>query len=192
MKGFFNILILTVLAIAASVSGEIASSVIPRFVAAAPASATTQSAPIPISLPDLAVITLNGGGERSGKVVGFDLQKQILLLQRGSDSTSVPLSQIAKVVYDHHAPFYREQGEPVIRGENASPTGSPVTWNNVPLSSFRLSSTSRGQADMMLDSVLSSSQLRGVRAVASSSTYVLDAMQFNLQQKTMTVSVTPY
>lgn len=191
MKKFSNGLILACLAAAmggAGVMGLPVSWLAPFT----PAVAVAQTAAVPVSLPELAVITLKDGGERSGKVVGFDSQKQTLLLQRGSASASTPLNQIAKVVYAKDAPFYRAQGEPVIRGNPVSQAGSVATWSNVPLSSFQVTDASRGQATVMLDAVLSSSQLPGVRAVAGSSTYVVDEMQFNLQQRTMTVSVTPY
>jgi len=190
MKKFSNGLILACLAAAMGGAGEMGLSVsgLAPFM---PAAAVAQTAAIPVSLPELAVITLKDGGERSGRVVGFDSQKQTLLLQRGSASASTPLNQIAKVVYAKDAPFYRAQGEPVIRGNPASHAGTPVTWSNIPLSGFRVSDASRGQAALMLDSVLSSSELRGVRAVASGSTYVVDEMQFNLQNGMMTVLVTP-
>jgi hypothetical protein len=191
MKRFYSVLILALLTATVTGLGDM-SLFVGQPAPLATATAVAQSAPIPVSLPAVAVITLKNGGERSGKVVGFDSQNRTILLKRGGDSSSIPLNQVAKVVYDRTAPFYREHGLLVMRGENAASPGDPDSWSNVPLSNFKVNDASRGQAVVMLDSVLPSSQLRGVRAVAGSSTYVLDEMQFNLQQRTMTVSVIPY
>ena len=191
MKRFYSVLILALLTATVTGLGDM-SLFVGQSAPLATATAVAQSAPLPVSLPAVAVITLKNGGERRGKVVGFDSQNQTILLQRGGDSSSIPLDQVAKVVYDRRIPFYREHGPIVVRGEKAAPAGDPDSWSNVPLSNFKVNDASRGQAVVMLDSVLPDSRLRGVRGVAVSSTYVLDEMQFNLQQRTMTVSVTPY
>ncbi|MCG8366293.1 MAG: hypothetical protein MJA27_23525 [Pseudanabaenales cyanobacterium] len=147
--------------------------------------------PIPISLPSDAEVQLRSSNEtRSGKVIGLDSQQ--LTLQRSSETTSIPLNTVDRVVYDQSSPFYRASGEIVIRGGQTSPNGPQDTWGPIPLNDFGLKDVSTGQAGVVLDSVLSSTELRGITVVARNSTYVTDEMRFDLQQGTMTLVVTPY
>lgn len=154
-------------------------------------SVLAQSTSITISLPADAEVQLRGNNEtRSGKVVGMNNRQ--LNLQRGSHTTNIPLDTIDRVAYDRNSPFYRASGEIVIRGGQSSPTGPQDTWPNIPLSGFSIRDTNTGQARVILDSVLSSTKLRGIRSVAQNSTYAADEMYFGPQQGWITLVVTPY
>ncbi|EKU97025.1 hypothetical protein Lepto7375DRAFT_1064 [Leptolyngbya sp. PCC 7375] len=150
-----------------------------------------QSSEIMISLPNDAEVSLKGiDGSRSGKVIGLD--NQHLTLQRSGNTTTISLDRIEQVSYDRNSPFYRSSGEIVMRGSQVSPIGAQDTWRDLPLSDFIFRDTNTGQAGVILDTVLSSTELRGVSAVAQDSTYVVDEMYFDMQQSSITLVLTPY
>jgi hypothetical protein len=114
-------------------------------------------------------------------------------MQRSGKTLSVPLKQVEKVVFRNGATVYRSNGQQIIRGERDRPKGQQVLWNNLPLGTFTIKNASQGLAVVnLVPPVVSPERLIGVQSVAKDRQYVVDEMQFNLQQKTMSIRATPY
>lgn len=154
-------------------------------------SVLAQDTSVAISIPEDAEVRFrNDSVTRSGRVI--NLNSRQITLQRSSNTTSIPLENIERIVYDRNSPFYRSSGEIVIRGGQALPVGEQDVWNSIPLGSFSFVQGSTRQARVALDSAIPPAKLRGIIAVASKSTYVVDEMSFNLEQNSLNLAVTPY
>lgn len=155
------------------------------------------SQPIPVALPTDAEIVMKGGQKNGGRVVQIDEKGQKLLIQRGRDTQSLPLSQVEKIVFANNAVVYSAKGGPIVRGE-LPPAGRTETWRGIPMNAFRLlNPPDKGQAELNLGSVVSAEKLDGIRSVIvgngkNTRQFVVDEMQFDVQKKTMTISATPY
>jgi hypothetical protein len=149
---------------------------------------------VSVALPELADVSLKGGESRSGRVTAIDPSGQTLSMQRSDKTLSIPLKQVEKVVFRKNARAYISNGSVMrIRGERDRPRGQQVLWNGLPLSTFIIKNANQGQAVVNLQPpVVSPERLLGIRSVARDRQYVLDEMQFNLQQKTMSIRATPY
>ncbi|WP_335030655.1 hypothetical protein [Nostoc sp.] len=146
-----------------------------------------------VALPELAEVMLKGGESSSGRVIGIDAQGQALSIRRNDKTTTIPLSQIKKVVFKNGALAYRSNGRQIIRGERDRPTGKLVTWSGIPLNTFTVKNSTQGQAVVKLKPpVVSTAQLRGIQSVARNRQYVVDEIQFNSQQRTITILAKPY
>ncbi|MBP5971459.1 hypothetical protein HW132_01590 [Brasilonema sp. CT11] len=148
---------------------------------------------VSVALPELADVSLKGGESRSGRVTAIDPSGQTLSMQRSGKTLSIPLKQVDKVVFRNGATVYRSNGHQIIRGERDRPQGQQVTWNGLPLSTITIKNASQGLAVVNLEPpVVSPERLLGIKSVARDRQYVVDEMQFDLQQKTMSIRVTPY
>jgi len=155
------------------------------------------SQPIPVALPTDAEIVMKGGQKNGGRVVQIDEKGQKLVIQRGRDTKSLPLSQVEKIVFPNNAVVYRANGGPIVRGERP-PANLTETWRGIPMNAFRLlNPPEKGQAELNLGSVVSADKLDGIRSVIVGNgknrrQFVVDEMQFDVKKKTMTITATPY
>jgi len=132
-------------------------------------------------------------GSSSGRVIGIDAKGQALSIQRNGKTATIPLSRIQKVVFKNGALVYRSNGRQIIRGERDRPTGKLVTWSGIPLNTFTVKDSTQGQAVVKLKPpVVSTAQLRGIQSVARNRQYVVNEIQFNSQQRTITILAKPY
>ena len=155
------------------------------------------SQPIPVALPTDAEIVMKGGQKNGGRVVKIDEKGQKLVIQRGRDTKSLPLSQVEKIVFPKGALVYRTNEVQFIRGELA-PANRTEIWRGIPMNAFRLlNPPDKGQAELNLGSVVSADDLDYIRQIMlgngkNTRQYVVDEMQFDVKKKTMTIKATPY
>lgn len=148
---------------------------------------------ISVALPELADVSLKGGRSLSGRVTAIEPLGQTLLMQRSGKTLSVSLKEVEKVVFRNGAIVYRSNGSQIIRGERERPPGQSVDLKGLPLSTFRIKNANQGLAVVTLEPpVVSPDRLLGITSVAKDRQYVVDEMQFDLQQKTMSIRATPY
>ncbi len=147
-----------------------------------------------MSLPKLAQVIFKGGESSSGQIIGIDAQDQALSIQRSGKTARIPLSQIAKVIFKNERFFYTSDEFPIMRNPRIErPEGKSVTWSGIPLNTFTIKNPIQGQAVVKLKPpVVSTAQLRGIRSVARNRQYVVDEIQFNSQQRTITIVAKPY
>jgi len=197
MKAFFQGWVLAILVMAAAIAGNI-QAVISKDVKTgnfllAQTPVNADELDLAVALPELAEVILKGGESSSGRVIGIDAQGQALSIQRNGKTATIPLSQIQKVVFKNGALVYRSNGRQIIRGERDRPTGKLVTWSGIPLNTFTVKDSTQGQAVVKLKPpVVSTAQLRGIQSVARNRQYVVDEIQFNSQQRTITILAKPY
>ncbi|MBW4565851.1 MAG: hypothetical protein KME32_33170 [Mojavia pulchra JT2-VF2] len=197
MKAFFQGWVVAILVMAAALAGNI-QAVISKdvktesfFLAQIPVKADELE--LIVALPELAEVILKKGESSSGRVIGIDAQGQALSIQRSGKTAMIPLSQIQKVVFKNGALVYRSNGRQIIRGERDRPIGKPVTWSGIPLNTFTVKNPTQGQAVVKLKPpVVSTAQLQGIQSVARNRQYVVDEIQFNSQQRTITILAKPY
>ncbi|MEH2081446.1 MAG: hypothetical protein V7K89_16035 [Nostoc sp.] len=197
MKAFFQGWVVAILVMAAALAGNI-QAVISQdvktenfFLAQTPVNADELE--LAVALPELAEVVLKGGESNSGRVIGIDAQGQALSIQRSGKTATIPLSKIQKVVFKNGSLAYRSNGRQIIRGERDRPTGKSVTWSNIPLNTFTVKNPTQGQAVVKLKPpIVSTAQLLGIQSVARNRQYVVDEIQFNSQQKTITILANPY
>ncbi|WP_373530062.1 hypothetical protein [Nostoc sp.] len=197
MKAFFQRWVVAILVMAAAIAGNIETVISQDVKTGNLLLAQTQikadELELVVALPELAEIILNGGESSSGRVIGIDAQSQALSIQRSGKTATIPLSQIAKVVFKKEALVYKIDRIPRLRGGGERPTGKAVTWRGIPINNFTVKNTTQGQAVLKLKPpVVSTAQLRGIQSVARNRQYVVDEIQFNSQQKTITILAKPY
>jgi hypothetical protein len=197
MKAFFQGWVVAILVIAAAIAGNIKTVIgqdVKRenfLLAQTPVNADELE--LAVALPELAEVMLKGGESSSGRVIGIDAQGQALSIRRNDKTTTIPLSQIQRVVFKNGALVYRSNGRQIIRGERDRPIGKLVTWSGIPLNTFTVKNSTQGQAVVKLKPpVVSTEQLRGIQSVARNRQYVVDEIQFNSQQRTITILAKPY
>jgi hypothetical protein len=147
----------------------------------------------PLALPDTADVKLKDKTSLTVKVSRFDSSKQTMVFTRSNQSRTVKFNDIQLVTFRRNAMVYRCNGSPncrqVIRGQDNAKAQQSI-WPNIAFNFFQLVDPNRGQANVDLSTVLPTPQLRGVRAVAVKSLYVVDEIQF-LSAGKMTIKVTP-
>ncbi|MEH2151552.1 MAG: hypothetical protein V7K63_26215 [Nostoc sp.] len=197
MKAFFQGWVVAILVMAAAIAGNI-EAVIGQDVKTgnfllAQTPVNADELELSVALPELAEVIFKGGESSSGQITGIDAQGEILSIQRNDKTATIPLSQIQKVVFKNRALVYRSNGRQIIRGERDRPTGKTVTWSGIPLNTFTVKNSTEGQAVVKLKPpVVSTAQLRGIESVARNRQYVVDEIQFNSQQRTITILAKPY
>lgn len=136
--------------------------------------AQTPTRAIAVVFPPVAQVFLKAGASKSGRLTAIDLSKQQITISRGNQSTSISISQIAKVRFlDEDLP---PNATATIRG------GEPRTWQGVPLNNLRLKDTSRGRAEVILPP--------GVDPKPKPGIYVIEGLEFGGAGKvTIRVSV---
>jgi len=197
MKTFFQRWVVAILVMAAALAGNIQAVISQNvktgnlLLVQTPVNADELD--LAVALPELAEVILKGGESSSGRVIGIDAQGQALSIQRNGKTATIPLSRIQKVVFKNEASFYINNGRQIIRGERDRPTGKLVTWSGIPLNTFTVKDSTQGKAVVKLKPpVVSTAQLRGIQSVARNRQYVVNEIQFNSQQKTITILATPY
>ncbi len=197
MKAFFQGWVVAILVMAAAIAGNI-QAVISQDVKTgnlllAQTPVNADELELAVALPELAEVIFKGGESSSGQITGIDAQGEILSIRRKDKTATIPLSQIQKVVFKNRALVYRSNGRQIIRGERDRPTGKTVTWSGIPLNTFTVKNPTQGQAVVKLKPpVVSTAQLRGIQSVARNWQYVVDEIQFNSQQRTITILAKPY
>ncbi|MEH1860138.1 MAG: hypothetical protein V7L21_19535 [Nostoc sp.] len=199
MKAFFQGWVVAILVMAAAIAGNIQAVMSQNVKTGNFLFAQTQikadelELPVALALPELAEVFFKKGESSSGRVIGIDAQGQALSIQRNGKTAKIPLSQIARVVFKEEALAYRSNKSPIIRGGGERPTGKPVTWSGIPINNFTVKNSTQGQAVVKLKPpVVSTAQLRGIQSVARNRQYVVDEIQFNSQQRTITILAKPY
>lgn len=196
MKAFFQgwvVAILVMAAIAGNIQAVISQDVKTRNLLLAQTPVNADELELAVALPELAEVILKQGESNSGQITGIDAQGEALSIQRSGKTATIPLSQIKKVVFKNGALVYRSNGRQIIRGERDRPTGKLVTWSGIPLNTFTVKNSTQGQAVVKLKPpVVSPAQLRGIQSVAKNRQYVVDEIQFNSPQRTITILATPY
>ncbi|WP_334937752.1 hypothetical protein [Nostoc sp.] len=197
MKAFFQRWVVAILVMATAIAGNIqavmSQDVKTGNLLLAQTPVNADELELPVALPELAEVIFKGGESSSGQITGIDAQGEALSIQRSGKTATIPLSQIQKVVFKNGALVYRSNGRQIIRGERDRPTGKLVTWSGIPLNTFIVKNSTQGQAVVKLKPpVVSTAQLRGIESVARNRQYVVDEIQFNSQQRTITILATPY
>jgi len=197
MKTFFQRWVVAILVMAAALAGNIqaviSQNVKTENLLLVQIPVNADELDLAVALPDLAEVILKGGESSSGRVIGIDAKGQALSIQRNGKTATIPLSRIQKVVFKNEASFYINNGRQIIRGERDRPTGKLVTWSGIPLNTFTVKDSTQGKAVVKLKPpVVSTAQLRGIQSVARNRQYVVNEIQFNSQQKTITILATPY
>ncbi len=197
MKAFFQGWVVAILVMAAAIAGNIQAVMSQNVKTGNSFLAQTQikadELELAVALPELAEVFFKKGESSSGRVIGIDAQGQALSIQRNGKTAKIPLSQIARVVFKKEALAYRSNRSPIIRGGGERPTGKPVTWSGIPINNFTVKNSTQGQAVVKLKPpVVSTAQLQGIQSVARNRQYVVDEIQFNSQQRTVTILAKPY
>ncbi|MEH1916046.1 hypothetical protein [Nostoc sp.] len=197
MKAFFQGWVVAILVMAAAIAGNIEAVIGQNIktgnllLAQTPVNADELE--LAVALPELAEVMLKGGESSSGRVIGIDAQGEALSIQRSGKTATIPLSQIQRVVFKNGASVYRSNRQQIIRDERDRPTGKTVTWSGIPLNTFTVKNPTQGQAVVKLKPpVVSTAQLWGIKSVATDRQYVVDEIQFDSQQRTITILATPY
>lgn len=186
MQKLFKILAIEGLAIGVSWSLMGSATTNPVRVAQAQ---KAENATIPVSLPTTATIHLKDGRSMTAQLTAFSSGQKTLQVSRSGASRAISLAQVQKVIFPRNALAYRSDGSLIIRGEDPA-QAKPRTWSNVPLNAFQLKDPKLGQAQVNLAGVLRPLELKGIRAVAVKSVYVVDEIQFPSAGK-MVLKVTP-
>ncbi|ACB53820.1 hypothetical protein cce_4472 [Crocosphaera subtropica ATCC 51142] len=145
---------------------------------------------IPVALPYDATVTLKTNSTMSGKIVNFDQQKSEITVEKSGRSKAIAITDIEKVEFGREVKLIHS-GKPVIRGEdnNANPN-TTETWQE-PLTHFKITNAQDGKAEVIL-SKLSKAELRGIRAVSQTNTYVVDELSFNDNNNHIILTVIRY
>ncbi|MCL1464020.1 hypothetical protein [Argonema galeatum] len=196
MKAFLNILVVALVATAPQLGGctrapsgnDVGRGNLP----AAQAQAKVDEALVPVALPKLAVVSLKNGDKIEGEVTEIDTKQQKLSLQslQGEKTISFPLNQVEKIEYSKNALVYKTDGRQVIRGEGVAAAGVQENWKSLQLDDFH---SQQGKGEVKLKPpVVSELKLQGILSVSKNRSFVVDEIQFDWQNRTMTIMATPY
>ena len=177
MKAFLKVLVVTLFASTTGLAGYASQPSSHQNSLAQAQNVPGQNSPIPVFLPTLANVELKDGGSMSGRLTAVDAQAQQIKLELSGESATVAIAEIEKVKFRGKVTLKGSQL--VIRGDEdeASPDSNRKTGSE-PLTNFRVINPSKGEAQIKLTSV-SKLDLRGIRSVAASSSYVVDEIQFD-------------
>jgi hypothetical protein len=151
------------------------------------AQGTKAKSQIPVFLPDDVTVELNGGASLSGRITNFDAKGKKVTITNGPDSQTVAIKEIHLVLFKGKV-ILRNNREIVIRGDNSqkSPNQNGKTFKE-PLQNFQIVDASKGEARVTITNPL---ELKGVQAVAQSSSYVVEQIRFDSSDK-IQIRVTP-
>jgi hypothetical protein len=192
MKVFFKVLVFTLLPSATGLVGSASQPPSHHNSLAQAQNVLGQNSPIPVFLPNKAEVTLKKGGSMSGKLTAIAPQAQQIKLELSGESAMVAIADIEKVVFEGEVILGcgNSNCQIVIRGDGdeASTNNNQKTWRE-PLTNFRVIDPSKGKAQIQLTS-LPKLELQGIRAVAASSSYVVEEIQFDSSEM-ITLKVIP-
>ncbi len=177
MKAFLKVLVVTVFVSTTGLAGYASQPSSHQNSLAQAQNVPGQDSPIPVFLPNLANVELKDGGSMSGRLTAVDSQTQQIKLELSGESATVAIAEIEKVQFRGKVTL---RGRPIfIRGDEdeTSADNNRKTWSE-PLTNFRVINSNEGEAQIKLTSV-SKLDLRGIRSVAASSSYVVDEIQFD-------------
>ena len=192
MKAFLKVLVVTLFASTMGLAGSIFQLPSLQNSLAQAQNVLEQNSPIPVFLPDLANVLLKEGSSMSGRLTAINPQKQQIKLELSGESEIVAIADIKKVKFSGEVILGcgNTDCQIVIRGDEdeASASNNQKTWSE-PLTNFRVINPSTGEAQIQLTS-LPKLELRGIRAVAESSSYVVKEIQFD-SSGMITLKATP-
>ncbi|MDJ0697035.1 hypothetical protein [Mastigocoleus sp. MO_188.B34] len=143
---------------------------------------------IPLGLHNVVEIILKNGSSIFGTLTGSDPQKKtVRVTPKNGTSRVVKVEEIKRIVADKKSPVFNHDGRGrIIRGEDTAEAKQSI-WSNIPLDQFQIE---EGKTNVDLSNVVNPKQLRGIRAVAVNSLYVVDEIEFD-DSGNMTIKVTP-
>lgn len=144
--------------------------------------------PISLGLHNVVKIILKNGSEVWGTLTGFNSQKKtVQVTSKNGNSRAVNINDIKGIIADKNSPVVDSDGKPIpIRGEDTA-EAKPSIWSDIPLNQFQIN---EGETNVDLSDVVSRRGLRGIRAVAVKSLFVIDEIEFE-DSGNMTIKVTP-
>ncbi|WP_219930030.1 hypothetical protein [Nostoc commune] len=86
-------------AIAGNIQAVISQDVKTRNLLLAQTPVNADELELAVALPELAEVILKRGESNSGQITGIDAQGEALSIQRSGKTATIPLSQIARVVF---------------------------------------------------------------------------------------------
>ncbi|NCT50377.1 MAG: hypothetical protein GPJ04_02770 [Microcystis aeruginosa G13-03] len=127
---------------------------------------------IPVFIPDNTKVSLKNGASLSGRLIKFDSQAKKIALGRDSKTKEVAMKEIKQIEFQ--GKIIIKSGTLVIRGEGGSSNQNQnrQRWQE-PLQNFKIVDVNEGKAEVTLTS-LDSPKIRGIEAVASNSSYVVE------------------
>jgi hypothetical protein len=152
------------------------------------AQGTKTKSQIPVFLPDSVKVKLKkDGASLSGRVTNFDAKAKKVTITNGPDSQSVAIKDIDLVLFQGKV-ILRNNKTIVIRGNDSqkSPNQNGKTFKE-PLQNFQIVDATKGEARVTITNPL---ELKGLKAVAQNSSYVVEQIRFNSSDK-IQVQVTP-
>ncbi|MDJ0897805.1 MAG: hypothetical protein QNJ55_03260 [Xenococcus sp. MO_188.B8] len=192
MKAFLKVVVVTLFASMTGLAGYASQPPSHQNSLAQAQNVLGQNSPISVFLPDLAKVLLKGGSSMSGRLTALDAQAQQIKLELSGESEILEIADIEKVEFRGEVILGcgNSDCKIVIRGdeEETSAGNNQKTWRE-PLTNFRVINPSTGKAQIQLAS-LPKLELRGILAVAASSSYVVDEIQFD-SSGMITLKVTP-
>ena len=152
------------------------------------AQGTKTKSQIPVFLPDSVNVKLKkDGASLSGRVTNFDAKAKKVTITNGPDSQSVAIKDIDRVLFQGKV-ILRNNTAIVIRGDDSqkSPNQNGKVFKE-PLRNFQIVDASKGEARVTITNPL---ELKGVQAVAQSSSYVVEQIRFDSSDQ-IQIQVTP-
>lgn len=181
MKVFLKVLVVTLFASITGLTGSASPPPTHQNKLAQVQNASEQNFSISVFLPRDANVTLKKGNSMSGRLTEIDPQTEQIKLELSGESATVEIAEIEKVEFsgDVILSCGNSDCKIVIRGDEdeTSADNNHKTWSE-PLTNFKVINPSTGEAQLKLTS-LSKLDLKGIRSVAASSSYVVDEIQFN-------------
>ncbi|MGB3638700.1 MAG: hypothetical protein WBA39_14165 [Rivularia sp. (in: cyanobacteria)] len=143
---------------------------------------------ISLGLHNFVQIFLKNGSSVWATLTGFNSQKKTIQITSINGNPRVfKTEDIKRIRADKKSPVINNDGKGiVIRGEDTA-KAKQSTWSDIPLNQFQIE---EGETNIDLSNVVNLRRLRGIRAVAVKSLYVVDEIEFDASGN-MTVKVTP-
>lgn len=118
-------------------------------------------------------------------MVQLDPQRRAITIQGQQRRYTLSVRDVNRVAFSQSAPAYGTDGRIVLRSGGSTTPGQRVTIGPIPMSGLRIYDSDRGRAMLQLSP-------RYASQATPSQVYVVEEMQFNAQQGTVTVVATPY
>jgi hypothetical protein len=146
MKGFFYVLVVTLLASVIGLAGCTNTS---KGVAPSSTTSSAENKPISVVLPTLAEVELIKGEPKSGRVTKIT-DKQ-LTLELSGKADSIAIKNIKRVRFRQEAKSLENPKSPALRSDSE-------IWRVTPLMAFQIKDSSKGQAEVSPTSVVKEKQ----------------------------------